>query len=660
MRVQPRAAPAKLSNEQSWQVERAQLQRSLREAQGRNEELIREVESLKEEVRLLRSNWAPKGSYATLGGSQAVGRAAAEVKAVPRRGTVMAAAAEGGGLQAQSQDIQQWLAKRQGLGTAAPGRAGRKQGEQAQQVWVAGRARGRQVIKERHVGSEELDEIEAEDHAEEVREGSRQTLQRRREAQEMRHWEQSREISGEAEVDKPGVEESTAGMENEEKEEDEESQELDELSEELEELEALENQERGKAPNEDDEEDEEEEEDEEGCEDDESPLPPKPSPLRRGRGVGRGRGLGGRGRGPLLASAARSLVATPAAATAASGVGGAGWVPPRFVGVDPVPGSAWGASSGGILSSIGAGSDSGGGSMDFIEAQPAATTDQALWERETRMEQERVRYQQNWDPLRWVCGIVKAVKNFGIFVTLAEGFDVMVPVSQIPQEFTAVSKEQGSEERIPDLLLGDEVELRILAYLGADAKGKDRYRCSMLPPSGGGADAAAGKGVGKHAERQKSGAAAAEMEVMPLAAKELAEKHGRTDRRAYLAARGFTVVDQDTLLQLQEVYKSPDQAAGSKGRRSESSAEAKGGQGKPQGSSGRLLMVSVMAGMKGKPIGHIAVQSGMGDAEKKRMALDLGHREANDCLRNGTNVARVDITDKVVNIRLKNAAGLQF
>merc|ERR1719210_2600432 len=65
----------------------------------------------------------------------------------------------------------------------------------------------------------------------------------------------------------------------------------------------------------------------------------------------------------------------------------------------------------------------------------------------------------------------------------------------------------GEGNRIPDFKPREQVQIRIIGYSGTDERGRDKYRCSMMPvDSIAGGDAAAGgsKGSGKGAGKGTS------------------------------------------------------------------------------------------------------------------------------------------------------------
>ncbi|CAE8646711.1 unnamed protein product [Polarella glacialis] len=203
----------------------------------------------------------------------------------------------------------------------------------------------------------------------------------------------------------------------------------------------------------------------------------------------------------------------------------------------------------------------------------------AMGERERKREQDRLFLRQSLDPSEWVDGIVQGVKSYGIFVQIYSALtNVLVPVGDIPEDLTTIGT-RGEEEglRIADLRVHDKVQIRITSYEGQDAKGRDKYRCTMLPMtdvsvySG---DAAAGgfkrgskssnahgkaKGDGKGDGRSKVRATEScsvwfegraledestlaheeAFEVNMLHAEELEQQFGHTDRRVRLLLSTF-------------------------------------------------------------------------------------------------------------------------
>ncbi|CAE8741447.1 unnamed protein product [Polarella glacialis] len=308
----------------------------------------------------------------------------------------------------------------------------------------------------------------------------------------------------------------------------------------------------------------------------------------------------------------------------------------------------------------------------------------AMGERERKREQDRLFLRQSLDPSEWVDGIVQGVKSYGIFVQIYSALtNVLVPVGDIPEDLTTIGT-RGEEEgpRIPDLRVHDKVQIRITSYEGQDAKGRDKYRCTMLPMtdvsvySG---DAAAGgfkrgskssnahgkaKGDGKGDGRSKVRATEScsvwfegraledestlaheeAFEVNMLHAEELEQQFGHTDRRAFLARRGFTVVDYATSMQLSEACKAK--------------AATKPDDQKAQTVMLKPLQVWVNFLQNSRMIGKINVSGSMSDYEKERLAVDLALQEANEAVQDGANIARVDITERGVLIRVKTDGGV--
>lgn len=296
-------------------------------------------------------------------------------------------------------------------------------------------------------------------------------------------------------------------------------------------------------------------------------------------------------------------------------------------------------------------------------------------ERELRRQQEKVNLRQNYNPNEWLDGVVVAVKKYGISVRVLYDLDVFVPVSNMPEILTIDDDETGA--KTPDFRPREQIQIRIIGYNGTDERGRDKYRCSMMPiDSVAGGDAAAGgskssgkrtgKGTGKGSQsaeafttffagralETESTQAAEEQFVMnTLKADELKKEFGPTDRRAYLAAKGFPVVDYATATQLQEACR-PDPSK--KKVDPKAKAEAR------PASNGKPLPVWINYAQKGKQIGHIITFPLMTDAEKERLALEVAMREANDGVQNGANVSKVEVSERAVFVRISTPGSFQF
>merc|ERR1719499_417755 len=110
---------------------------------------------------------------------------------------------------------------------------------------------------------------------------------------------------------------------------------------------------------------------------------------------------------------------------------------------------------------------------------------------------------------------------------------VLVKNSDIPKEHLTV---RTGGLTVPALEPGDEVKVRVLAV------NSKSYRGTMLSPKE------------ASAKRRRSADSPDILEIDALDAEELAQRHGRTDRRALLASHGFAVVDPVQMAKLQEVY----------------------------------------------------------------------------------------------------------
>lgn len=287
--------------------------------------------------------------------------------------------------------------------------------------------------------------------------------------------------------------------------------------------------------------------------------------------------------------------------------------------------------------------------------------------RESHSEQIKAQLRPSFDPRKWMDGLVTSVKPGGIFaMPFPEVPEVIlfIPTKDIPQELVVG---QGKSS-FPDIVAGETVKLRIVAYLGKDESGKDRWKCTMMPLpraaaavlSASTASVPVGKGKGcskgpfeghsvwtpgRCLESESTLARQEAFEVNTLTAEDLAKRYGPTDRKAYLARKGFAVVDYSTAMQLQKVCKASEQKA-------EKAAE------RP---AERPLPLQVWLRLDGKSrlLGSMRAMATT-DLEKETMAVDMAIREANHLLQNGGNIDKVDCTEHGVLIQLRSGGGLRL
>lgn len=278
--------------------------------------------------------------------------------------------------------------------------------------------------------------------------------------------------------------------------------------------------------------------------------------------------------------------------------------------------------------------------------------------KELRKQQDRIAMRSSVNPREWIRGWVKSVKTYGIFVRISEDQDLFVPTSSMPEDATV--PDALTKGRVPNFKVGAEASVRVNSYQGVDTKGRDKYCCSMLPISedkefggsrnegGSFGGKASGKGVpgGRHLENASTMVLDEGSEVQTLDAENLARDLGKTNRKAYLAAKGFAVVDDATSMELNEVCKVTD------------SCKKVKVESKPTSVS-KLLAVWLNFGQTGRPVGHINIQGGLSDQEKEKRAIDLCIEEANDQVQDGANVDRIDVGQKVIQVRLKTSSGLK-
>eukprot|EP00746_Dinoflagellata_sp_MGD_P160748 gnl/MRDRNA2_/MRDRNA2_87645_c0_seq1.p1 gnl/MRDRNA2_/MRDRNA2_87645_c0~~gnl/MRDRNA2_/MRDRNA2_87645_c0_seq1.p1 ORF type:complete len:633 (+),score=188.09 gnl/MRDRNA2_/MRDRNA2_87645_c0_seq1:81-1979(+) len=278
-------------------------------------------------------------------------------------------------------------------------------------------------------------------------------------------------------------------------------------------------------------------------------------------------------------------------------------------------------------------------------------------ELEGQHEKELRELRENFDPNEWRQGTVSAVKNYGVFVTVLKGQDVLVPVSHIPEG--SLTFEGGTDQLVPDLERGQAVAVRILGYQGKDANGRDRYRCSMLPPDpqeekpqeesedkdkgydydfdppGRGRSTASRQLENAHTLAMQEGTEIKLMKENQMKPRSLAARY---------AAKGFAVCDDETAGMLQTVI-SPKVAQPTKSalkRLAQTSrADVK-----------KQIQVWIVAGVKQKAVGFIPVTAAMTDADKEQLARELAIKEDPGSTFNGTSIKEIVVSDKKIEIRV--------
>lgn len=168
---------------------------------------------------------------------------------------------------------------------------------------------------------------------------------------------------------------------------------------------------------------------------------------------------------------------------------------------------------------------------------------------------------------RWFPGVVVTVRAFGLFISIFAdtGLDVFVPIKQMsPEHLVSAQNKIG---KLPNICIGDKVNIRVIDEVGVNSRGKEKFRGSMIP------DTASNVATGprgprassqprlqgysvftadRYLQSESSQALEEGLEVRTLSALDLEKQYGRNDRKAYLARKGFSVVDSSTSLHLQQ------------------------------------------------------------------------------------------------------------
>ncbi|CAL1147653.1 unnamed protein product, partial [Cladocopium goreaui] len=117
--------------------------------------------------------------------------------------------------------------------------------------------------------------------------------------------------------------------------------------------------------------------------------------------------------------------------------------------------------------------DIGSDRVSMLKAHEEALRGQELDARRRKMEEGIEKLRENYNPNKVMVGFVSSVQKNGIFVSVIDGLDALIPLKELPSKFL----EEDGEVQKPTLAVGQAVQFRIIRYSWQS----DGFVATMMP-----------------------------------------------------------------------------------------------------------------------------------------------------------------------------------
>ncbi|CAJ1393816.1 unnamed protein product [Effrenium voratum] len=237
----------------------------------------------------------------------------------------------------------------------------------------------------------------------------------------------------------------------------------------------------------------------------------------------------------------------------------------------------------------------GGNNVSMLKPNDEAMRGQELEARRRKLEAGIAKLRDSFNPGKWLVGMVSSVQSNGIFVSVIDGQDALIPTKEIPPKLLQADE----AEKKPALDVGQAVSFRIIRYSWQS----DGFTGSMLP-------------LPTRQERPRQGGFE-EQEVERPPTPDNSESAKRW------AEKGYSVITSEAALELNQWLRSKMEDKKSK-KSSKALVKA----------SGLKYLVNVMRGMNTKAVGNVEVEKNVSEKEVKQAAVELllaeGHLKAGE------------------------------
>jgi len=260
--------------------------------------------------------------------------------------------------------------------------------------------------------------------------------------------------------------------------------------------------------------------------------------------------------------------------------------------------------------------DIGSDRVSMLKALDEAAKGQELEARRRKMEQGIEHLRENYNPNKVMMGFVSSVQKNGVFVSVIDGQDALIPIKELPQKFL---EKDGEAALKPTLEVGQAVHFRIIRYSWQT----DGFTASMLPLETRSRTSTAPAGAPRYQQE------------------ELVERAPSPDRSASAkvwAAKGYSVITNEAAMELNQWLKSKMEDKKSK-----------------KGSKAVLkttvtYLVSIARGMNTKAVGSIDLEKNVSEKEVKQAAVELLQKDGH--LKAGEQHKGVTITKNIISVKL--------
>jgi len=257
--------------------------------------------------------------------------------------------------------------------------------------------------------------------------------------------------------------------------------------------------------------------------------------------------------------------------------------------------------------------DIGSDRVSMLKALDEAAKGQELEARRRKMEGGIEHLRENYNPNKVMMGFVSSVQKNGVFVSVIDGQDALIPIKELPQKFL---EKDGEAALKPTLEVGQAVHFRIIRYSWQT----DGFTASMLP-------------LETRSRTSVPGPRFQQEEVV-----ERAPSPDRSASAKVWAAKGYSVITNEAAMELNQWLKSKMEDKKSK-----------------KGSKAVLkttvtYLVSIARGMNTKAVGSIDLEKNVSEKEVKQAAVELLQKDGH--LKAGEQHKGVTITKNIISVKL--------
>lgn len=253
----------------------------------------------------------------------------------------------------------------------------------------------------------------------------------------------------------------------------------------------------------------------------------------------------------------------------------------------------------------------GSDQVSMLKAHEEALRGQELDARRRKMEEGIEKLRENYNPNKVMVGFVSSVQKNGIFVSVIDGLDALIPLKELPSKFL----EEDGEVQKPTLAVGQAVQFRIIRYSWQS----DGFVATMMP-----------------AERSRSGAGADRGRPRQEEEVERPPSPDRSEGAKVWASKGYSVVSSEAALELNQWLRS----------KMEDKKSKKGS--KAVVKSTVTYLVSIARGMNTKAVGSLDLEKNVSEKEVKQAAVELLQKDGH--LKAGEQHKGVTITKNIINV----------